>query len=193
MNEEYENERSKRERGRSRVRSLKLSKKNRNRKRSGSEDGKLKIGNTRTVGFCSWCRPSLANRILNKKSLDINFETDLDECLKDVNRSERDQDRDFLMKFSMNRVEYSIQASFGKERSKCNLYDHVASVLDTSVNRTITRNDISERSSFTGVDDTSTISSHNTEFSSYCLVKINRSASSSSVGSDLSLGSWEDI
>lgn len=78
MIEEHENISLKRERERGRQRSLTLNKKKRGkRRRSGSEDGKINIGNSRTIKFCSWCRPTLANRILHKKVLDTYFKSDI--------------------------------------------------------------------------------------------------------------------
>ena len=65
-------------RGRKRVKDAN-SKNSRHRKRSGSQDGKLKLGNTRSVNFCSWCRPVLANRILNKQVVDNLFKHELNE------------------------------------------------------------------------------------------------------------------
>lgn len=82
--EEHESISLKLERGRGRQRSLTLSKKRRGKRRSGSEDGKLKIGNTRTVGFCSYCRPSLANRILKKRLVDIHYKADLHNAMADM-------------------------------------------------------------------------------------------------------------
>jgi hypothetical protein len=87
MTEEHSNETLKVERGRSRQRCLELSKKKRGkRRRSGSEDGKIKIGNTRTVGFCSYCRPSLANRIINKTLVETHFKGEM----QDISRHSRE-------------------------------------------------------------------------------------------------------
>ena len=91
--EEHENINLKRERGRERQRSLRLTKKNRRKKRSGSETGKIKIGNSRTVKFCSWCRPSLANRILNQKVLDIHFKSDVSRPYIPDQYEEEEEDR----------------------------------------------------------------------------------------------------
>lgn len=61
-----DNEDCKIERGRRRLRSHLKSKRNRKKRRSGSENGKVKLGNSEKGSFCSYCRPTLTNSLARK-------------------------------------------------------------------------------------------------------------------------------
>jgi hypothetical protein len=118
MNEEHENETAKRVRGRSRARSLTLSKRNRHRKRSGSEDN-IKLGNGRTVKFCSFCRPTLAKRVTNKEFLLATFKDDLKDFKNKKGKEFKNDSR--------RNLKSRCPVNSGSYWSDCHLYQHITS------------------------------------------------------------------